>query len=47
MEFERFQQYLKDQNTKFSKLDGRIREVERNLKRFNELGGIDELSNFM
>ena len=47
LEFERFQQYLKDQNTRFSKQDTKMRELERSLKRFNELGGIDELANVM
>ena len=47
MEFERFQQYLKDQNSRFSKQDTKMREIEKQLKQFNELGGIEELSKFM
>lgn len=42
-EFERFQQYLKDQNSRFSKQDQRQREIEKSLKKFNEIGGIEEL----
>ena len=29
MEFERFQQYLKDQNSRFSKQDTKMREIEK------------------
>ena len=47
MEFERFQQYLKDQNTRFSKQDTQLRIIDKQLKKFNELGGFEELSNFM
>jgi len=47
LEFERFQQYLKDQNTRFSKQDTRQREIEKTLKKFNEVGGIEELARFM
>ena len=47
LEFERFQQYLKDQNTRFSKMDSKNRELEKRLNAFNALGGIEELSKFM
>jgi len=35
MEFERFQQYLKDQNSRFSKQDARQRELEKQLRKFD------------
>ena len=47
MEFERFQQYLKDQNSRFSKQDSRLRDIDKSLKTLNEIGGVDELARFM
>ena len=42
-EFERFQQYLKEQNSRFAKFDTRMRAVERTNRALDELGGVEEL----
>lgn len=47
MEFERFQQYLKDQNTRFSRQDSKTREIEKQLKKLAEVGGMEEIIKFM
>ena len=43
MEFDRFQQYLKDGSNRSSKLDQRIREIELQLRPINEVGGFIEV----
>ena len=47
MEFERFQQYLKDQNSRFSRLDSKTRELEKVLKKTVDVGGMEEVTKFM
>lgn len=46
-EFASFQSYLKDQNNKNIKYDLRQREIERQLKVFEQFGGVEELSKFI
>ena len=46
-EFERFQQYLKEQNSRLSKIDTRIRMVERTDRALAELGGVEAIGKFM
>ena len=47
MEFERFQQYLKDQNSRFSRQDSKMRELEKVVKKVVDAGGMDEITKFM
>ena len=46
-EFSSFQEYLKEQNNRFFKQDSRLRDIERKLKEFNDIGGVEELSKFI
>ena len=43
MEFDRFQQYLKDGSNRNSKTDQRVREIEMQLRPINEIGGFMEV----
>ena len=46
-EFANFQEYLKEQNNRYAKQDLKIRDMERQLKAFNEIGGVEEMSKFI
>ena len=43
MEFDRFQQYLKDASNRNSKTDQRVREIELKLRPIDEIGGFMEV----
>ena len=46
-EFANFQEYLKEQNNRYSKQDLKVRDMERQFKAFNDIGGVEELSKFI
>lgn len=47
MELERFQQYLKDQNSRSTRLEGKTRETERQFQKLNDMGGFEEILKIM